>query len=50
MSLSGREYLHHILDEADYLSERSQGLISEAFQNDETFITRRRFKPGGASA
>jgi uncharacterized protein with HEPN domain len=36
MSLSGREYLQHILDEADYLLRRSHGLRREAFLADET--------------
>jgi uncharacterized protein with HEPN domain len=36
MSLSGHEFLRHMLDEADYLSERSRGLTFEAFQQDHT--------------
>jgi uncharacterized protein with HEPN domain len=36
MSLSGREYLRHILDEAGYLLRRSRGLSREAFLADET--------------
>jgi len=36
MSLSGREYLQHILEEADYLLRRSRGLTEEAFLADET--------------
>ena len=31
-----REYLQHILDEADYLIEHSQGLERERFLQDET--------------
>ena len=36
MSLSPREYLHHILDEADYLLAASQGLSQPDFVQDET--------------
>ena len=36
MSLLGREYLQHILDEVDYVLERSHGLTREAFAQDET--------------
>jgi uncharacterized protein with HEPN domain len=36
MSLSGREFLQHILDEAEYLSDRSRGLTSEEFLQDHT--------------
>lgn len=36
MSLSGREFLQHILDEAEYLSDRSRGLTSEEFLRDHT--------------
>lgn len=36
MSLSGAEPLHHILDEADYLLSRSQGLSKQEFLGDET--------------
>jgi len=36
MSLSGREFLQHILDEAEYLYDRSRGLTSEEFLQDHT--------------
>lgn len=36
MSLSGREFLQHILDEAKYLGDRSQGLSSDEFLRDAT--------------
>lgn len=36
MSLSGREYLQHILDEADYLVDRCRGLDRESFLGDQT--------------
>lgn len=36
MSRSGREYLQHILDEIDYLIEKSHGLSREAFLGDPT--------------
>lgn len=36
MQLSAAEYLHHILDEADYLLEYSASLSKEAFLEDET--------------
>jgi uncharacterized protein with HEPN domain len=36
MSRSAREYLQHILDEADYLLRESAGLDREAFLRDET--------------
>ena len=36
MSLSGHELLQHILDEAEYLSDRSRGLTSEEFLQDHT--------------
>ena len=36
MPLSVREYLQHILDETDYLIERSQGVSKETFLQDET--------------
>ena len=36
MSFEPREYLRHILAEADYLIGRSSGLSSEAFEADET--------------
>ena len=36
MSLSGLEYLWHILEEADYLVEHSRGLSREEFLKDET--------------
>lgn len=36
MSLSGREFLHHILDEAEYLCDRSRGLPSEEFLRHQT--------------
>jgi hypothetical protein len=36
MSFEPREYLRHILAEADYLIETSRGLEPEAFENDET--------------
>jgi uncharacterized protein with HEPN domain len=36
MSLSGREFLQHILDEAEYLHDRSRGLTSEEFLQDHT--------------
>lgn len=36
MSRSETEYLRHILDEAHYLAETSEGLSEERFQNDET--------------
>jgi len=36
MSLEPRDYLHHILIEADYLIGRSEGLSFEAFLADET--------------
>lgn len=36
MSRSETEYLRHILDEALYLAETSEGLSEERFQNDET--------------
>ncbi len=37
MSLEPREYLRHILDEADYLLESAAGLTREAFERDPTF-------------
>ena len=36
MPLSPREYLRHILDEADYLSAQVRGLSREQFMQDET--------------
>jgi uncharacterized protein with HEPN domain len=36
MSFEPRDYLRHILVEADYLTSRSQGLSYEAFLADET--------------
>jgi uncharacterized protein with HEPN domain len=36
MSFEPREYLRHILAEADFLLDRSRGLTLEAFQADET--------------
>jgi len=36
MSLSGREFPQHILDEAEYLYDRSRGLTSEEFLRDHT--------------
>ena len=36
MPRSAREYLHHILDEALYLLERSRGVSQETFCRDET--------------
>jgi uncharacterized protein with HEPN domain len=36
MSLPLREYLQHILDEADYLIEHSQNLAHDEFLGDET--------------
>jgi len=36
MSFEPRDYLHHILVEADYLISRSAGLSFEAFTADET--------------
>jgi uncharacterized protein with HEPN domain len=36
MSLSGREFLQHILDEADYLAERSHDLTLPEFLGDHT--------------
>jgi len=36
MPLSVREYLQHILDETDYLTEKSQGVSKEMFLQDET--------------
>ena len=36
MNLSVRDYLKHILDEADYLKQNSSGLGKEAFLKDET--------------
>ena len=36
MSFEPREYLRHILAEADYLIETSRGLRPEAFEADET--------------
>ena len=36
MSFEPREYLHHILIEADYLLGRSAGLTFEVFAADET--------------
>ncbi len=36
MSFEPREYLRHILAEADYLIETSRGLGPEAFETDET--------------
>jgi uncharacterized protein with HEPN domain len=36
MSLSGHEYLRHILDEAEYLLRRARGLSRDAFLADET--------------
>jgi len=36
MSFSPREYLQHILDEADFLIERSEGISQEDFLEDET--------------
>jgi uncharacterized protein with HEPN domain len=36
MSLSGREFLQHILDEVEYLVDRSRGLTAEDFLRDET--------------
>lgn len=36
MSLEAREYLRHMLDEADYLIAHSRGLTFEAFVDDET--------------
>lgn len=36
MSFSPREYLQHMLDEADYLAERSEGVDQNEFLSDET--------------
>jgi uncharacterized protein with HEPN domain len=36
MSFEPRDYLRHILVEADYLARRSEGLTFEAFAADET--------------
>lgn len=36
MSLSTLEYLHHILDEADYLMAQSEGLSEDQFLDDPT--------------
>jgi uncharacterized protein with HEPN domain len=36
MSRSQLEYLRHILDEAEYLAARSQGMSREYFMRDET--------------
>lgn len=36
MNLSARDYLKHILDEADYLARNSNGLDKDAFLKDET--------------
>lgn len=36
MSPSGREYLHHIRDEAEYLLNAAEGLSKESFLRDET--------------
>jgi uncharacterized protein with HEPN domain len=36
MSCPGAEYLEHILDEVDYLLERSRGVTHEGFLKDET--------------
>ena len=36
MSLSPLEYLHHILDETDYLLAQSRSLLKEEFIQDET--------------
>ena len=36
MSFEPRDYLHHILVEADYLIGRSEGLSFESFAADET--------------
>lgn len=36
MSRSVRDYLQHILDEAEYLAERSQGVTKRTFLEDET--------------
>lgn len=36
MSRSGREYLRHILDEADYLFRHARGLDRARFLDDET--------------
>lgn len=36
MNLSARDYLKHILDEADYLARNSNGLEKDAFLKDET--------------
>ncbi|MCH7665852.1 MAG: DUF86 domain-containing protein [Acidobacteria bacterium] len=36
MSLSGAEYLRHILDEVDYLTEHSRGVTHDQFLQDET--------------
>lgn len=36
MSPSVRDYLRHILDEANYLTDRSQGLDKEKLLHDET--------------
>jgi uncharacterized protein with HEPN domain len=36
MSLSSREFLQHILDEARYLKENSRGVDRGSFLNDET--------------
>jgi hypothetical protein len=36
MSFESRDYLHHILVEADYLIERSSGLSYDVFAADET--------------
>ncbi len=44
MSLSGREFLQHILDEAEYLYDRSRGLTSEEFLRDHAT----RFRPSEA--
>jgi hypothetical protein len=46
MSLSGRELLQHILDEAEFLDDRSGGLTSEEFLQDHSGVLRRGLRPG----
>jgi uncharacterized protein with HEPN domain len=36
MSPLGLEYLHHILQETEYLTDHAQGLSRDAFKDDET--------------
>jgi len=36
MSISAREYLHHILQETEYLAQSTRGVSKERFMRDET--------------